>query len=384
MLMLPNVIEFLSSYPLLGVDDASLSVWRAECESSWSQLAKDHLSPQESMRGTLLLSTLMSSYTDLARIVAAKQYESTVSWTLEQRHSCLQRLCVATQVEQRTLQWYIDAANLLTASQFQTILKPGRTRALLVEEKAKANVDMIQRLTTQRTQYLNPFLWGIRFEPIVKEIYEALTQTKVRDMGRLRHRTNPHLAASPDGLVEFGPSERLSRFVEFKAPVTRPIINKIPDEYMTQMQIQMEVGDVEECDYLEVKFQSEYPQKVLPPQPTSTRNHPVFYGCIASLGVDAEKKYRYEYSPLNTIAWKPVPQPGEELLEIVPWWTDTWYLKTVGRSRPWFSSVTPHMEAFWRDVEMYKLGKFVVPPSTRPKKDAICRIIESPSEEMVA
>jgi hypothetical protein len=42
------------------------------------------------------------------------------------------------------------------------------------------------------------------------------------------------------------------------------------------------------------------------------------------------------------------------------------------------------MEAFWRDVEMYKIGKFVVPASTRPKKDAICRIIDSPSEEIVA
>jgi len=382
--MLPNVIEFLSSYPLLGVDDASLSVWRSECESSWSQLSKDYLSQQEAVRGSMLLSTLLSSYTDLARLVATKQYESTVSWTLEQRRKCMQVLCAATQVEQRTQQWYTDAANLLTASQFQTILKSGRTRALLVEEKALANVDTSQRLTTQRTQYLNPFLWGIRFEPVVKDIYEALTQTKVREMGRLRHRTNPRLAASPDGLVEAGPDERLGRFVEFKAPVTRPIINKIPEEYMTQMQIQMEVGDIEECDYLEVKFQSEYPQKVIPPQPTSTRNHPVFYGSIAILGVDAEKKYRYEYSPLNTFAWKPVVQPGEDLLEMVPWWTDTWYLKTVGRSRPWFSATVPHIDAFWHDVEQYKIGKFVVPVSTRTKKDSICRIIETSSEEMVA
>jgi hypothetical protein len=377
--MLPNVVEFLSHYPLLGIDDASLGIWKAECEDAWNSLVKDHLTPKEAQSGKPLLTTLLSSYADLARLVAAKQYSTLANWSLDDRRRALERLCASTQVEQRTQQWYMDAANLLTASQFHTILRPTRSRALLVQDKATANVDTSKRTTVQRTIYLNPFTWGIRFEPVVKQIYESLTQSKVREMGRLKHATDTHLAASPDGLVESGPPERLGRFVEFKAPVTREIINRIPEEYMTQMQIQMEVGDVEECDYLEVKFQSLYSQRQeLPKQPRPTRNSPVFYGNIAV--IQKGDTYRYEYSPLNTVAWKPTLAEEETLLETVPWWTNQWYLTTVGRSRTWFQSVKPDLEAFWRDVAACKAGNFVI-PAGKPKKDKVCLIQESSEEE---
>ncbi len=377
--MLPNVVEFLSHYPVLGVDDASLGIWKAECEDAWNSLVKDQLTAKEAQAGKPLLATLLSSYADLARLVGAKQYATLANWSIQDRQRALERLCASVQVEQRTPQWYQDAANLLTASQFHSILRPTRTRALLVQDKATANVDTSKRITVQRTPYLNPFTWGIRFEPVVKQLYESLTQTKVREMGRLRHLTNPHLAASPDGLVESGPNERLGRFVEFKAPVTREIINKIPEEYMTQMQIQMEVGDVEECDYLEVKFQSLYPQREeLPKQPRPTRSSPVFHGHIAV--IQRGESYRYEYSPLNTVAWKPTLTPEDTLLETVPWWTSQWYLTTVGRSRVWFESVKPDLEAFWRDVEACKAGKFVIP--TAKAKNTRCLIQESSEEEM--
>lgn len=378
--MLPNVIEFLQSQPLLGTDDASLAIWKESCKVSWNQLSEQYLSSKEAAYGTETLSTLLNSYEELARLVAIKQYETTVNWTTEQRNLTMTRLCDAHQIEQRTQQWYLDAMNLLTASQFSTILKAGRTRGQLVLEKASGTVDTSGRATVVKTQMMNPFTWGIRFEPLVKEIYQALTQTEVREMGRLRHRTDTHLAASPDGLVVKGPPERLCRFVEFKAPVSRVIIDKVPEDYMTQMQIQMEVGDVEECDYLEVKFNSLYQSKSdLMPQPTGTRNRPVFYGNIFLItkGVDENTMtYRYAYSPLNTIAWKPALEDAEEILETIPWWTDTWFLKTVGRSRTWFELVKPAMADFWRDVELAKEGKFVLPASTRKPRDSVCKIIE--------
>jgi hypothetical protein len=381
--MLPNVIEFLSTQPLLGTDDASLDIWKTECELSWAELAKQYLTPKEAAKGAEILSTLLDSYQHLARLVAAKQYESTVSWTTEKRVAALVRLCDAHQIEQRTTQWYMDAMNLLTASQFSTILKAGRTRGQLVLDKASGNVDTSNRVTVCTTKSLNPFTWGIRFEPLVKEIYQALTQTTVREMGRLHHRTDKRLAASPDGLVVKGPSERLGRFVEFKAPVSRVIIDKVPDDYMTQMQIQMEVGDVEECDYLEVKFNSHYQGKSdLAQQPPGTRTRLVFYGTIFLIEKPHEdgSTYRYDYSPLNTIAYKPTLEPGEDIAEEIPWWSDTWFLTTVGRSRTWFDVVKPTMEEFWRDVTLAREGKFVLPASTRKPREAACKIVEDSAE----
>ena len=148
--MLPNVVEFLSHYPLLGTDDASLGIWKAECEDAWNSLVKDHLTAKEAQSGKPLLTTLLSSYADLARLVASKQYATLVNWSLEDRRRALERLCASTQVEQRTQQWYMDAANLLTASQFHTILRPTRSRALLVQDKATANVDTSKRTTSPR------------------------------------------------------------------------------------------------------------------------------------------------------------------------------------------------------------------------------------------
>jgi hypothetical protein len=380
--MLPNVIEFLGAHPLLGTDDVSLSLWKQSCKASWEDLARTYLDQAEAKAGRDLLSTVLSSYADLARLVAATQFKTTKGWSLADRKQALERLLASHQVEQRTHQWYMDAANLLTASQFSTILKAGRTRGQLVLDKATGNVDTSQRATVARTAQLNPFLWGIRFEPVVKQLYEAITETHVDEMGRLRHRSNTHLAASPDGLVTKGPTERLGRFVEFKAPVTRPILNKIPDDYIVQMQIQMEVGDVEECDYLEVKFHSAYGVRVdSDQQPTGTRGRPVFYGTIYIIEEMSEQPtLRYAYSPLNTLQWEPECESNEHVVERVPWWTDTWFLTTVGRSRAWFESVQPALKSFWEDVALAKQGEFTLPASTRPRKDAVCKIQEEPGE----
>jgi hypothetical protein len=66
---------------------------------------------------------------------------------------------------------------------------------------------------------------------------------------------------------------------------------------------------------------------------------------------------------------------------MVPWATDLWYMKTVERSRLWFESIQPDLEAFWRDVELAKKGEFIVKPSTRKKKEVACMLIEDASEE---
>jgi hypothetical protein len=237
-------------------------------------------------------------------------------------------------------------------------------------EKASGLIDTSQRRTVVRTMDLNPFTWGIRFEPVVRQIYCKLTSTDVKDMGRLKHRTDSKLAASPDGMVVSGPADRYGRFVEFKAPVTRKLINVIPKEYITQMQIQMEVGDVEECDYLEVKFISAYGGK------TPTHVQGEFYGEIYVIGVE-DQPVRYEYSELNTMNTPPqMLDDSETILETVQWYSNDYYLTTVGRSRSWFASVQPTIQSFWADVDSAKAGTFVMPESTRKRKEVLCRLVD--------
>lgn len=381
--MLQNVCEFLSHHPITYTDDASVDTWKNDCVSSWEEVVP-FLSEQEQSYGTEILSSLLESCTDLYSLIATKRHESEHHWSQTDRTRTIQTLVQLPQVTQRTADWYAEAANLLSASQFSTILKGGRTRGQLVLDKGTGNVDTSTRRTVVLTTELNPFTWGIRFEPVVKQVYSALTGTRLMELGRLRHRSDTRLAASPDGLVVEGPPQRLGRFVEFKAPVSRPIQNTIPSDYLIQMQIQMEVGQVEECDYFEVKFHSDYGQTVsMRDQPNDAK----YWGRIFVIGDEETGELkRYEYSPLQDINWVPTELvEGEVIVETVPWWTSQWYMVTVGRSRSWFASVQPAIESFWKDVEDARNGVYQLPEPTRKRKqtDPKCLITEDLQEMVV-
>lgn len=374
--MLPNVVEFLAQHPLTATDSTSIEQWVRDCEASWAVLASTFLTEEESAYGASLLSTCLSATRDLARLVAFKSYSAPASWPIDERRRHLEALVNRPQVEQRTEAWYIEAASLITASQLGTLFKSPRTRALLVVEKATGAVDTSSRRTVVLTEEMNPFTWGIRFEPCVKQLYQVLTGTQVAELGRLRHRSDPQLAASPDGLVVKGPDQRLARLVEFKAPISRPILNVIPDDYLMQMQLQMEVGDVEECDYLEVKFQSAYQGRPCPEKPETAP----YWGWIHIIGKEDGTLDRYEYSPLKDDAWRPTLETDEVLVDSIPWWTETWYLTTVGRSRTWFQNIQPALKSFWADVALAKEGKFTVPAPRQKANKQVCKFVEDSDE----
>ena len=267
------------------------------------------------------------------------------------------------QVAQRTDTWYSDGLKYLTASQFGTLYASPRTRAMLVLEKAGVNpVERHGQRLVCTSDMMTPFDWGIRFEPAVRAIYSALTDTTVADVGRLFHKTLDRLAASPDGLVISTGSEgvsRLGRLVEYKAPVSRKLIQKIPSEYYMQMQIQMEVADIDHCDYCEIKFYSAYNDKMREPFPKPT----LYRGYVALIMKDGVLD-RYEYSPLNPPAdWTYTAEEGvnERVYELIPWWLDDYYMETVGRDKVWFEGAKTVMDTFWHDVEEAQAGRFVVP-----------------------
>ena len=151
------------------------------------------------------------------------------------------RLLGQASTAQRTLEWYKQGQEVLTASQFATILKGARTRGHLVVEKSTPITTISKKYLCVRTEDIRAFDWGIRFEPVIKQLYENITSSKVADLGRLIHPTDKNLAASPDGLVTDG--QKKGYLVEFKAPISRVITEEVPKDYWMQMQIQMEVAN---------------------------------------------------------------------------------------------------------------------------------------------
>jgi len=375
--MLINVAEFLDSVPYNASESVSIPEWAFSTYQLWKLLVTN-MTKTEYLYGTMILLEILHKYIQFGKEKDIKHIKDNDN-TLEKRKEAIERIRSAPQVEQRTENWYKESLTILSGSQYATILKPGRTRGQLVLEKAGITKRETSGTNVVLSPQLNPFMWGIRFEPVVKQLYQALTHTEVVELGRLRHKTNQRLGASPDGLVitqnkdqeekeqkEQKGQERVGRFVEFKAPVTRPIYNKVPEEYNVQMQIQMEVGNVEECDYLEVKFNSIYKNISIP-----NSENPVYQGNIFI--VEKQEQLRYEYSPLNDMEWKPSLQEDEQCLETVPWYTNEWYLVTVPRSREWYDSVKSKEEEFWKDVEGAKEGTWKLPESTRKPREKVAK-----------
>ena len=100
-------------------------------------------------------------------------------------------------------------------------------------------------------------LWGTRFEPVAKRLYEERTQCAITDVSCVQHPIYPFLGASPDGLiVPNDPTDvrRYGRLVEFKCPMSRVEKPEIPPGYIHQMQMQMECTGIDECEYVEFRF----------------------------------------------------------------------------------------------------------------------------------
>jgi putative phage-type endonuclease len=90
--------------------------------------------------------------------------------------------------------------------------------------------------------------WGVKFEMVATQFYEYLKKEKVYSVGLVTHTKYKWLGASPDGLMMSG------RLLEIKCPFRRIISDEIPIYYWIQVQIQLEVCNLDECDYLECEF----------------------------------------------------------------------------------------------------------------------------------
>jgi len=157
------------------------------------------------------------------------------------------------QPQQRTDEWYSFRHNLITASNAYKCFESQSTINQLIYEKCQP----LKRLDDDKGMMVNintPFHWGQKYEPVSVMIYEYLYNTKVDDFGCVKHDHYPFLGASPDGINIDMHSERFGRMLEIKNIVNREI-NGIPKkEYWVQMQLQMEVCNLDECDFLETKF----------------------------------------------------------------------------------------------------------------------------------
>lgn len=90
--------------------------------------------------------------------------------------------------------------------------------------------------------------WGVKYEQCATDIYMVMKDTIVIEFGLLAHDTLNWLAASPDGITVDG------TMLEIKCPYRRKITGIPLFVYWNQCQLQLEVCDLEVCDFFEVEI----------------------------------------------------------------------------------------------------------------------------------
>lgn len=170
---------------------------------------------------------------------------------LWQRDRCYERvLRMYGSNDQRTDGWHAKRGEMITASEVYGVFG---------SESARREV-MMRKLEPRPPSDgpgIPALLWGTRFEPIAKRIYEERTKCTITDVSCVQHPVHTFLGASPDGLIvpnDATDVKRYGRLVEFKCPISRAMKAEIPPGYIHQMQMQMECTGIDECEYVEFRF----------------------------------------------------------------------------------------------------------------------------------
>lgn len=346
--------------------------WYSCIEQASKELHTELEIPEEDWHKFEKVQTIFLSGIKLFHDLAKNDSWSTRPVTEKQTH--IRNLLARPSLPQRTQGWYEQAYSLLTASEFAELYSSERGYANLVLSKAMPPPlrDGPSKLACS-TAEMGPFDWGIRFEPVVKLAFSKLWSLELVDSGRIVHPTVAHLAASPDGLIlNSADKTRVGRLVEIKCPIRREVDGVIPFEYWCQMQIQMEVMDIDECEFLDVKFVSVEKQKRAYVKPESA----VVEGQLWLMNKEVEMLYKYAYTESER---DEALGEGWGIFEEIPWAVSKYSNILVQRDRKWFAQTELMRETFWKDVAKAKAGTFKIPPPA-PARRRVCQITDSPPD----
>ena len=278
------------------------------------------------------------------------------------------------QSEQRTTEWYNFRYNHLTASNaWKAFEKSESTKNQLIYEKCKPlNINKYNSSLNE-----TPMEWGHKYEPISVKLYENYNNTIISDFGCLPHKTINYLAASPDGIVTG--DNNFGRMIEIKNVVSRNITGNPKKDYYIQMQIQMEVCDLNECDFIETKF-IEYNSyhDFMNDGEIYLSNDNKKKGII-KVYIKNNEKYIYEYLDDTIINTK---EKIEEWLDnnnkdelkwykYVYWKLEIYSCVLVPRSKMWFDLNVTKLNSIWKTIEEERInGEYIKrAPKKRKMKD---------------
>lgn len=371
--MFNSVADLLSS-----VDAVLPAVAHPDILDEWTTVAEDAL--EETVKEVGDLSSQDVRSLDVAKEVGLEAFKtfldraSGAGWSarpVELRRQHVRTLLSLPQVPQRTAAWYVQGKQVLTASEFGVLFKTPRAVSQMVLSKVVPEQPIDAVAATNRlacmTCEMGPFDWGVRFEPVVKQVLAERWGAVVVDSGRLLHPRDPLLAASPDGiLLEAADPKRVGRLLEIKCPITRAVGgDAVPFDYWCQMQIQMEVTDIDECEYVEVKVESLRGQETELKSGSAPEGFVWLFQDSAAINRGCPMSYVYTEADAEEATAR-----GLDLVEKIPWRVEKFHNVLVARDRAWFEGTAERRAKFWTDVAAARAGTYTPIESSRPPKKA--------------
>ena len=202
-------------------------------------------------------------------------------------------------------------------------------------------------------------LHGKKFEEISTRLYRKVYNTEVLEFGLLPHPRLSWLGMSPDGINPMG------IMLEIKNPNKMYIIPSMM--YFTQMQIQMETANLDECDFLvcdvkNIDTEQEFIDRIIDESPNLTiDNLNIPNSCKQYKGILLNKvaesdnsltKYIYPPDHLNTITdflnWSQntILEYQQNSIEVIPnyYILQEWSVIRINRNKEWFNIIKPYLK----------------------------------------
>jgi len=260
--------------------------------------------------------------------------------------------------EQRSPEWYELRKEILTASSLA---------AAIGHCHFKSRDELIYDKIVETPFEPNPITeWGVKYEDVAIMFYEELFNVKVHDFGLIPHPEFSAFGASPDGICDdTGNDEFLARMVEIKCPPKRKFTKTVPPHYLMQVQGQLEVCDLDECDFFQVKLEEyasfeEYCQDkfeidgVVQKGRTSL-NYPKSAAATYKVG----EKLSYEFLSLNPTneevkEWVNKHSTKENFFEIKYWRIERYECTLVQRDKKWWIETIDKILKFYNDLNHYR------------------------------
>ncbi len=267
-------------------------------------------------------------------------------------------------IKQRSIEWFELRKNRLTASDLGDAIKENNLS--LAKKKAGVVKDNVNYNSIPALK------WGVMFESMAIRCYSQKNQNiLISEFGLIPDKCLEHFGASPDGINEIG------IMIEIKCPYSREIVDgNILEKYYMQIQGQLAVCGLEECDFIECKFKvhdSVFKYIEL------FSDIKLMHGIIAEYINNDTGEYTYLYSEpfmtpsdaLNDINRQVyvMEYTNKELqfLKLTPWSLEKLNVQRIKFDAELWRNTIPKISKFWETVEECKKLPIEEPASKRKK-----------------